>query len=43
MACGTPVVAWRRGSVPEDVSVYGQVVGMLPGEERALATAGGGL
>ena len=91
MACGTPVVGWRRGSVPEVleegvsgflvesideavaaaaraathsrarcraaferrftaermardyVSIYEPMVGPLPGEERALTAAGGGL
>lgn len=38
MACGTPVVAWRRGSVPEvvDDGITGFVVDDLEAAERAV-------
>ena len=40
MACGTPVIAWRRGSVPEVIE-HGQTGFMLPGHttEEAVHNA----
>ncbi|WP_263419878.1 glycosyltransferase family 4 protein [Terriglobus albidus] len=42
MACGTPVIAWRRGSVPEiiDREVTGQIVESLDEAVRAVEEAG---
>jgi len=43
MACGTPVVAWRRGSVPEvvDVGVTGYVVETIEEAVSAVRRVGG--
>jgi glycosyltransferase involved in cell wall biosynthesis len=42
MACGTPVIAWRMGSVPEvlDQGVTGQIVGDMEQAARAVEEVG---
>jgi glycosyltransferase involved in cell wall biosynthesis len=42
MACGTPVIAWRRGSVPEvmDDGVTGFIVDSIEGAVRAVGRVG---
>src|SRR5262249_41914391 len=42
LACGTPVIAWRNGSVPEviDDSVTGFVVESIEGAVRAVGRVG---